>query len=280
MTMHLGVRAHDFENLPLETLADEVAAHGFCCVQFAPPKSIPGLDPDAGRVSPGLANHVRKTFAARGIHIAVLGCYINLADPDQARLRHQLERFKRYLRLARDFGCSMVGTETGSLNGDFSFHPDNHGERAFQTVLANVRELVRAAEKSGSVVAIEGLERYVVSSNSRLRRLLDEVDSNNLQVIFDPVNLLSPDNLKHQDEIIGEAFALIGDRIAVLHSKDVLLADGLMKSVPHGQGEFNHELFFRLAKRHKPGIDVLIEDTPPPILRKSAEFVRTLWDRV
>ena len=276
MNLHLGVRAHDMGQIPLEALAVEVAARGLCCVQFAPAKSLASFD----QLTPDFANHVRETLAARGIHIAVLGCYINLADPDENQRRHYLERFKACLRLARDFGCSLVGTESGSLHSDFSFHPDNHGEAAFQVVLGSIRQLVREAEKTGSVVAIEGVGRFVISSPRRLRRLLDEVDSNNLHVILDPVNLLSPDTLAHQDEIIEEAFDLLGERIGVLHSKDVVLVDGVLKSVPHGQGEIHHERLFRLAKKLNPGIDMLLEDTTPSTLRQSVDFVRAVWDGV
>jgi sugar phosphate isomerase/epimerase len=55
---------------------------------------------------------------------------------------------------ARDFGCSVVGTETGSLNSDFSFHPGNRGEEAFQVVVAGVRELVEEAERFGVFAGI------------------------------------------------------------------------------------------------------------------------------
>lgn len=279
MQIHVGVRAHDFGKIPLEHLAEEVAARGLCCVQFAAPKSILGLDDDAGRLSPGLALHVRDTLAARGIHIAVLGCYINLGDPEEKSRRHHLARFKAYLRLARDFGCGLVGTETGSLNGDFSFHPDNHGEAAYQRVLAGVRELAREAERFGATVAIEAVERYIIHDPRSLRRLLDDVDSPNIQVILDPVNLLNAANIHRQDEIIEEAFALLGDRIAVLHAKDAILIDGVLKSVPAGQGRLNFPLFFRLAKKHKPGIDVLLEDTQPATLQQTVDFVSSAWDK-
>lgn len=279
MTIHAGVRAHDFGKIPLEQLATEVASRGLCCVQFAAPKSIPGLEDDAGRLSSGLALHVRDTLAARGIHIAVLGCYINLADPDENKRRHHLSRFKAYLRLARDFGCSLVGTETGSLHSDFSFHPENHGEAAFQRVLASVRELVREAERFGTTVAIEAVERYVIHDPKRLSRLVDEVDSPNIQVILDPVNLLSAENFRRQDEIIEEAFSVLGERIAVLHAKDAVLVDGVLKSVPAGQGQLNYPLFFRHARRLKPGIDVLLEDTQPATLQQTVDFVSRAWQQ-
>ena len=53
--------------------------------------------------------------------------------------------------------------------------------------------------------------------------MLDAIDSTNLQIIFDPVNLLCVDNLAQQDEIIEKAFDLLLKDIAVVHCKDLLL---------------------------------------------------------
>ena len=273
--MRLGVRAHDFGKLPAEDLAAKIAAHGFCSVQLAPPKAIAGFDTDAGRLSPGFACHVREALHRQGLQIAVLGCYINLADPDGARRRGHLARFKEYLRQARDFGCSVVGTETGSLNADFSFHPGNRSEAAFQTVLASVGELVAEAERFGVLVGIEGVERYVISDPPRIRRLLDSVGSNNLQINFDPVNLLSGENYQHQDDIIRESFELFGDRIAILHAKDFVVEGGALRSVLSGQGRLNYGLLMELVQARKPFIDVLMEDTNPATVAEGVRFLRS-----
>jgi L-ribulose-5-phosphate 3-epimerase len=272
--MNLGVRAHDFGKLPIDELAAQIAGHGLTCIQLAPPKALAGFDSDAGRLSPGFAVHVRESFRRHGIHIAVLGCYINLGDPDDARQRPSLDRFKEYLRFARDFGCSVVGTETGSVNADFSWHPDNHGEAAFQTVLARVRGLVREAEKFGVFVGIEGVERLVISSPRRLRRLLDEVDSPNLQVIFDPVNLLCAKNHDRQDEITEEALALLGDRIAIVHAKDFKMNGDKFEEAPAGEGALHHPRIMRWLKEHKPGINVLLENTLPATIAGTVRFMR------
>jgi len=273
--MRLGVRAHDFGRWPVEELAGRIALEGFACVQLAPPKAIAGFDTDAGRLSPGFAVQVREGFRRHGIQIAVLGCYINLADPDDAARARQLARFKEYLRYARDFGCSVVGTETGSRNADYSFHPDNRGEAAFQTVLAGVRELVAEAERFGVFVGVEGVERYVISDPARIRRLLDEVGSQNLQIIFDPVNLLSPDNAARQDDLMRESFARFGERIAVVHAKDFVLQDGAIRSVPAGRGQLNYRLLAELVRAQKPYVDVLMEDTQAATLAEDARFLQS-----
>lgn len=271
--MRLGVRAHDFGKLPVDELAGRIAAKGFCGVQLAPPKAIAGFDADAGRLSPGFAGHVREALQRHGLHVAVLGCYINLADPDAGARKRQLARFKEYLRYARDFGCSVVGTETGSLNADFSFHPGNRGEAAYQTVLAGVRELVEEAGRFGVFVGIEGVERYVISDPPRIRRLLDDIGSNNLQVIFDPVNLLSAENHRRQDDIVRESFELFGDRITVLHAKDFVVEAGAIRSVTSGRGLLNHGLLMELIAARKPFIDVLMEDTNPATVEEGVRFL-------
>ncbi len=275
--MRLGVRAHDFGRLPADELAARIAAHGLESVQLAPNKAIAGPETDAGRLSPGLASGIRRAFDRHGIQIAVLGCYINLGDRDGPRRRPQLDRFKEYLRCAHDFGCTIVGTETGSLNGDFSRHPDNAGEEAFQIVLGSVRELVREAERFGVFVCIEAVERYVISSPRRLRRLIDEVNSPNLQVIYDPVNLLGPANHEQQDQILEEAHDLLGDRIRIVHAKDFTVSDGQFRELPAGQGRLNYGKVLRWIKARKPDIDILLENTDPATVAGTASFLRTAY---
>ena len=275
--MRLGVRAHDFGKRPVEELAERIAGKGFSCVQLAPPKAIAGFDPDVGELSPGFACRVKEAFERRHIQIAVLGCYINLADPDVRQRQRQLARFKEYLRYARDFGCSVVGTETGSVNPDFSFHPGNRGEEAFQTVLGSVRELVAEAERFGVCVGIEGVERYVISDPPRIRRLIDGIGSNNLQIIFDPVNLLSGENYWRQDAIIKESFELFGDRIAILHAKDFVVEGGSLQPVLSGQGMLNYGLLMDLIKARKPYINILMEDTYPETVEDGARFLRSFF---
>ncbi len=280
--IQLGVRAHDFGKLQLNDLARRVAGHGLCAVQFAAPKSIPGLDSDAGRLSPGLAVHVRESLRAQGVSVAVLGCYINLGTPDEADAALQMRRFKDYLRHARDFGCGLVATETGSVNADFSCHPDNHGEAAYQRVLRRVRELVAAAERFGVCVGVEAVSTFVIHSPARVRRLLDDTGSDNLQVVFDPVNLLNAGNHARQDALIEESFALFADRMAVFHAKDFLITPGgQYRQIAAGAegGRLNYPLFFRLAKRHKPYAQVLLEDTDPAALGRTVAFAREAWEK-
>lgn len=272
--MLLGVRTHDFGKRSIEEHARTISAKGFKAVQLALPKAITGLDGGLGRLNPGMANYISDTLYKYGIRIAVLGCYINPVHPDRDERRRQLALFKEYLCYARDFGCSVVGTETGSLNVDFSFNPDNHGEEAFDLLVGSMCELVEEAEKFGVRVAVEGVAKYVMNSPERIRRLIDRIGSNHLQVIFDPANLLTIDNYLDQDRIIKESFELFGDRIVALHAKDFIVGAGELQSVQAGKGSLHYELVFRLLKQYKPLSYVLMEDTVPQEIDEGIRYLK------
>ena len=277
MTLTLGARAHDFGKLPADQLAEKIAAKGLTSIQLALAKAIEGIVSDTGGLSPGLATHVRDAFQRHGVRIAVLGCYVNLVHPDLAERRQLLARFKEHLRFARDFGCSVVATETASLNADWSPHPDNGGEAAFRTAIESIGELVAVAEKFGVFVCIEGVAHHVMSTPQRMRRMLDTIPSPNLQVLFDPVNLLSKDNWQEQDRVIRESFDLFGDRIVIVHAKDFKLEVGVPKPEVIGRGRFDFALLASLLKARKSYIDVLLEETTPATIDESVAHLKRVF---
>jgi len=273
--IRIGARAHDFGRMPPDELAARIAAKGLTCVQLALNKAIAGLDLQPGDMNPGLAFHVGQAFLRRGVQIAVLGCYVNPIHPDPDQRKGLLAFFKDHLRYARDFGCGLVGLETGSVNADYSPHADNQGEAAFQQMLASISELVAEAERFGVIVGIEAVTSHTVSTPARMRRVLDTIRSNNLQVILDPVNLISIENYRDQDRILRESFDLLGDRIAVIHAKDFLVRDGVYTQVRTGLGRLNYRLLMGLIRMRKPCISILLEEVDE---QSVAGCIRTIQD--
>lgn len=271
--LRIGIRGHDFGKLPAPELARRIAAQGLCCVQLAVSKAIAGLDLKAGEFSPGLGYAIGRAFYDHSVQIAVLGCYVNLSHPDKTARAGLTRLFKEHLRYARDFGCSVVATETGSLNPDWSFHPDNRTEAAFEALIPTVADLVAEAERFGVIFGIEGVTTHVLNSPQRIRRLLDAVGSNNLQVVFDPVNLLSIDNYQAQDYLLEESFELFGDRIAIIHAKDFQPQGDSLKQVRAGQGQFNYQLFLKLLRQRKPFISILLEEAGEPTAKECIAYL-------
>jgi len=276
----LGGRAHDFGKLPVEELAVKISKQGYSYIQLALAKAVAGIDTSLGKLSPGMGNYIRDVFRKENVEIAVLGCYINPIHPSIDERRKHLERFKEHIRFARDFGCSIVGTETGSLKAGGSSDYDNESEEAFETFMESLRELVSEAEKFGVIVGIEGGKNEVVTTPQRMRRVLDLIPSNNLQVIYDPTNYICPSNWEAQDQIIKEAFELFGDRMVAVHAKDFVVENDKIRTVPAGTGKLNYELILKLIKERKPYIYILIEDIKEEYMDGTMRFITEVYEKV
>lgn len=275
--MRIGIRAHDFGKLPAEELARRIAKQKLECIQLTVHEAIQGYDDRGGRLSPGFAYGIAEPFRRRGIQVAVLSCYINLIHPDDRERRAQIQIFKEHLRFVRDFGCGIVATETGSLNPDWSFHPGNHGEEAFQLMLKGLEDMVAEAERFGVIVAVEGVASFPASSPVRIRRMLDSIGSPNLQILLDPVNLLTPDTCAECGRIVEDSFQLFGDRLVAVHAKDFRVESGRMVPVPLGDGLMDYPLLLRLLKARKPLMNVIIEDTSPATIGRSMKHLASTF---
>ena len=239
--MQLGIRLHDTAKLPFEERIADVHRLGFACGHLALSKVIDEFPTTDEALTPGLAMYIKNVFARNQVDIAVLGCYLNLANPHKEQLSETIRRYLAHIRFASWLGCGVVGTETGAPNEDYAFTPQCHTEEALQTFMENLRPVVAYAEKMGVVIGIEPVYRHIVYNPRRARRVLDEINSPNLQIIFDPVNLLDMPNYEERDSVIREAIELLGPDIAVVHLKDCTVRDGQLLSMGCGQGEMDYK---------------------------------------
>ncbi|OKP99109.1 sugar phosphate isomerase/epimerase [Paenibacillus sp. P46E] len=276
--LHLGIRAHDFGQNPLTELTAKLCRYHFTHIQFAVHKSFPESVPAISSLSPGTAAHFGDAFRQAGIRIAVLGCYVNIVDSDPAQRTLALDAFSTHLRLARDFGASLVGTETGSVGKGYT--TANFTEEAFQQAVVSVQAMVAEAERFGVTVGIEAGINHPLHTAQLARRLLTQVPSNNLQIILDCANLMTVDNYRQQDAVIAEALELLSDRIAVIHLKDYTIRDGQIVIVPVGQGLLNFAPLLHYMKYKRPHIQGILESTPEEYLQESTDYLRKLYDEV
>jgi L-ribulose-5-phosphate 3-epimerase len=272
--LNIGIRAHDIENLPLEELVQEVAGKGLTSVQLALSKSLDGVNTELGSLSPGFARYVASAFSKHNVQIAVLGCYFNMIHPDLVQRRKGIERFKEHIRFARDFGCSIVATETGNVNPEIFYTEENFKEEPFLEVVASVSELVKEAEKFGVIVGIEAGVNHPIYSPKAMKRLLDSINSKNLQVILDPVNLLTIETYQNQEEIFQEAMDLFGERVVILHAKDFIIENNQLVPTAVGKGLLNYKYIIEEIKKKKPFINILLEETKEPFIDQSIAFLR------
>lgn len=137
-----------------------------------------------------------------------------------------------------------------------------------------------AAQKLGVIVGIEAVHDHTLYCPEIMRRFLEDVDSPNVEVILDPVNLISAENHQNQDQVIEDAFRLYGDRISVIHVKDFVMKDGEPKFAFVGTGLLHFETLMRKVKEHKPYIAMLLENSNPQRYHKDVEYLQGIYDRV
>ena len=276
--MQLGIRLHDTKKLPLEGRIEDVKNLGFKCGHLALGKVIDEFPTTDEAMTPGLAMYVKDVFAKNNVHIAVLGCYLNLADPNEEQLAKTVHRYMAHIRFASWLGCGVVGTETGCPNETYTHVPECHNEESLQLFIKNLRPIVEYAEKMGVVIAIEPVWKHIVCNPKRARQVLDAINSPNLQIILDPVNLLDISNYQDQVAIVDEAIELLGPDVAMVHIKDFKVEDGKMVSVGAGLGQMDYTSLIKFMKTRKPYIHATLEDTTPENNIQVKEFIQKLYD--
>lgn len=269
--MTVGVLAHLFGQKPYQQLAEEIGSYGFNHIQLAIWKALGDYDfTKPGKLTPGLVRNIAKEFQKNDISISVLACYLHLFERDDHQRNENLARFKELLRYAPIFGAPMVAVEVGVPNGE------DH-EQDWLRLKSSLSELVNEAEKWGVTIGLEPANGHLIGTAKELRQMLDELPSSHFGVVLDPGNLLTTANFHRQDEVIKEAFDLLGDRIVACHAKDRILDEkGNIQTVTPGEGKMNYELYLSLLNHYKPECDIIIEETKPEDMLNTREFIEKL----
>jgi len=255
--MKIGVRAHDFGRFASPcNQAQAIKAAGFDCAQYAPAKALEGVT-HFDMITPEVLEKVKSAFSHHNVEITVLGCYIEPSLQDDDQRLDNVRIFKENLSHAKYLGVSIVGTETTGL----SIHATAaEREAAYQRLKDSVLRMTEKAEAEGICVGIEPVAEHTLNTPALTRRLLDEVKSDKLKVIFDPVNLVLPHTIHQQNSIFKAMFMLLGNEISVMHIKDTVIENDKKVWRKISQGAINYPLIFDWLRKYKPDIHLLRED--------------------
>ena len=282
--MQLGIRLHDIhtklgpEFQTMEKRAQTAREEGFTCIHLAYSKVIKGYTFDDCALTEGLAKYTRRVFEGQGLDVAVLGCYLNLAHPDPDKRKEIQSRYYGHLRVASLLGAGVVGTETGAPNAQYKMDANTHSEEALDTFIRGLAPVVERAEKCGVTMAIEPVWKHIVYSPDRAVKVLEAIQSPNLRIIFDPVNLLYPGNLDERGKVIGEAMEKLCDRIAVVHLKDCVPDGDDLKSIAAGTGVMDYKEILKFIKARKPYIHTTLENTTDENAVSSRMYLQEIYD--
>jgi sugar phosphate isomerase/epimerase len=93
---------------------------------------------------------------------------------------------------------------------------------AWRDLLASMEVAIACAEEADVDLGIEPERTNVVSSAEAGRRLIDELGSPRLKIVFDAANLLEAASLSEQWDIVSRGLDLLADRLVLAHAKDCL----------------------------------------------------------
>ena len=158
----------------------------------------------------------------------------------------------------------MVATEAGtrSTEGQYRWHPDNRLPASVQLFHDAVGELVEAAERHGSILALEGSVRHVLPTHAALAGVLDRFPSRSLQVVLDPYNYLARAMLPAAERVTRDFLDRFEHRFVLAHLKDVS-DDGAEAETPEfGTGVFPQHVYVEFLAERRPDLPLVLEHLP------------------
>jgi sugar phosphate isomerase/epimerase len=244
--VRLGIFAKTFARPSPEGVFDALVDYGLHETQFN--MSVAGLPPLPDEIAPVLADRVREAAAERNIALVAVSGTFNMIHPDAEARRDGLRRLGVLAGACKWLDASTITLCTGTRDPEDMWrrHPDNASPEAWRDLLATMLEALQTAEEHGVILAFEPEAGNVVDSAEKGRRLLDEMGSPHLKVVIDAANLFDADDparrLSHQEEILEEAFELLGGDLLLAHAKDV---KGSGEVVAAGKGDLDYGLYLK-----------------------------------
>ena len=261
--MKLFIRAHDLGVKGEENIAARLDELGIDGVQLVAYKCLDGIAYAPGSVTAERAALFRKTFERAGKTVPLIGAYFNPVHPDESKIKNGIAVFRDYISLAKEFGCTGVGSETGSYNGDkWTYHPQNRTDEALDRVVSTFSGLAEYAQSFGVNVCMEGAFGHVCWEPAVLYKAVKLIGRSNIRFIFDLYNYLDGSNIGRMYDILAEGLQTFGDKICVFHIKDCTInEDGSLKQCGVGKGIFDYERILSEIRKVCPDANLVLEGT-------------------
>jgi len=259
----LGIFARTFPRQTPEEVAAAVAWAGYPLGHWnfaAVGRST--LAGDVGRVEVAIPS-VSATF--------------NVIHPDPERRAAQTAQAVRLIGLVPELGAEVVTLCSGTRDPDdlWRAHPGNLASDAWTDLRRTLDALLEAAGEAGVRLGVEPEPGNVVRDARTAARLLGELgDDAPAGIVLDPANLISPETISRQSEILAEAVDLLGPRVVGIQAKDVA-ASGAAAAVGTGLLDYPAVLA-QLASL--PPVPLIVQDASEAgAARVRANLLR--WER-
>ena len=261
--MELFIRAHDLGVKGEENIAKRLCELGLSGVQLVAYKCLDDVSYTPGSITSERCEAFRKTFSQAGKTVPLIGAYFNPVHPNEEKIANGKVVFKDYLAHCHELGCEVVGSETGSYNGDkWTYNPLNRTEEALGRVIDAFSELADFAKSRDAFIGMEGAFGHVCWNVKTLDRAVKAINRDNIRIIFDLYNYLDGSNVNEMYDILHEGLETFGTNIQVFHIKDCVIAeDGSLKQIGVGKGIFDYSRIIPEIRKVCPNARLVFEGT-------------------
>lgn len=234
--MKLGIFSKVYLNYELESALHKIKAQGMSSVQFN--FANVGLESLPKEISQETIHQIREAVMNSGVSIAVISGTFNTLELNEEKKVENQQCFKNVVEAASALAVPYVSISTGSLNQEdfWSSHPDNHTVRAWSLLHESLAWMLKIAEDNQVTLIFEPEQANVVSMAEDALRLLQDLDSPYLKVLYDAANLVTPQDHKDLLGKISKTLTALKEYIAIAHCKDAFVTEEKITFAPVGKG--------------------------------------------
>ncbi len=270
--MAIGVRAHDYGKRKITEMAELLHDEGYRTAQVILPKAFIEIDRYED-VTPEHLERIRREFARNDISIAVLGCYMDLGNPDADVRKAGVETVKKCLVFARELGAGMVGTETAYP------HLSPEERKLWKPyMIDSVQRIMEEAQRVDMHLGLEPVCWHPLADLDTVREVIQMVDDpQHLRLIFDAANQLEFPAQVDQDALWTAWLDAVGEYVDVLHVKDFTFGRrGSYQPEPLGRGMMDYTAISRWLRRQKREIHLIREEMNLLFAKEDLTYMRNL----
>ena len=273
--MKLMIRAHDLGVKGEHRVAEAVKAKGLDGVQLVVYKCTDDVKYEVDSITPSRAKEIGATLKNSGCEVPLIGAYFNPVHPNKEKTERGIEIFKNYIDVAEELGCSFIGSETGSYNGEpWIYHPMNHSDEALDRVVNTFSELAQHAAMEHKYIAMEGAFGHVCHTPERLQEAIRRIGKSNIKIIFDLYNYLDVSNVTQAYDILDKGLSLFKKRILLFHIKDFVIEETKLRQVGVGRGVLDFDIILRKIHDSNPNAILVLEGTTGEDIDYAVSFLR------
>ena len=251
--MRIGINFTPPHDSP-EQWAEILADRGFRATSF----------PVDYRAPINLIDAYVKAAKDHDIRIAEVGVWDSPHLPDLEKAKNVQTRCLEQFRLAEYVHADCCVNVSGAAGEKWFYcYRENFDEALYHKNVEFIQRLCDTVKPEHTIYALEPMQWMLPWNPQQYLQFLRDVDRKGFGVHMDIFNFVrDPYTYTHQEELMKEAFSLLGNSIASSHLKDITMHVGttvMIQETPIGTGEGKLECYLQHLSQLSADAPVLIE---------------------